>query len=69
MKLGQMQTSTQGFSHQWSNQQGSQHGSKDHNSDSSDDGKNSNIKNVSQGEEESTKLLENAKLGEVNILA
>ncbi|MDG2466325.1 MAG: flagellar hook-length control protein FliK [Alphaproteobacteria bacterium] len=69
MKLGQMQTSTQGFSHQWSNQQGSQHGSKDHNSGSSDDGNNSNMKNVSQGEEESTKLLENAKLGEVNILA
>ena len=69
MKLGQMQTSTQGFSHQWSNQHGSQQGSKDSDSGSSGDGNDSNIKNAPQGEEESTKILENAKTGKVNILA
>jgi flagellar hook-length control protein FliK len=69
MKLGQMQTSTQGFSHQWSNQHGSQQGSRDSDSGSSGDGNDSNIKNASQGEEESTKILENAKTGKVNILA
>jgi flagellar hook-length control protein FliK len=69
MKLGQMQTSTQGFSHQWSNQHGSQQGSRDSNSGSSGDGNDSNIKNAPQGEEESTKILENAKTGKVNILA
>jgi hypothetical protein len=64
-----MQTSTQGFSHQWSSQHGSQQGSRDSDSGSSGDGNDSNIKNATQGEEESTKILENAKTGKVNILA
>lgn len=65
MKLGQMQTSTQGFSNQWSNQ----HGSQGRDSGSSNHENDGNIKNASQGEEESTKILENAKTGKVNILA
>lgn len=61
LKLGQMQTSMgQGFSNQWSQGQGSS---------SSERNNKTGTKNATQDEEESTKTLENAKTGQVNILA
>ncbi len=61
LKLGQMQTSMgQGFSNQWSQGQGSS---------SSERNNKTGTKNATQDEEQSTKILENDKTGQVNILA
>ncbi|MGB2096464.1 MAG: flagellar hook-length control protein FliK, partial [Candidatus Puniceispirillales bacterium] len=61
LKLGQMQTSMgQGFSNQWSQGQGANSSERNHKTGTN---------NTAQDEEESTKILENAKTGQVNILA